>query len=251
MRIERLRSIFMEDLSWTEIKNAIEIGYDTILVGFGAMEQHGPHLPIQTDTFTARRLCELVACSMENVLVSPEIPFGSSIIHRFFPGTITISEDVLFEFVKEYCQCLESHGFKKILLIPTHGGNFKTAERITEYFSTSSNTIKSAFTGGEFITFLRSLSQDVKISQRIAGTHSGEMETSIYAYLSQDLSVLNGAEEGFCGDYDSVRSEGLRLGMKYISPNGIIGDATQASYGNGKYYVNRIVEFMIEKTRGA
>ena len=147
----------MEDLSWTEIEAAISHGYDTVLIGFGAMEQHGPHLPISTDTITAKKICELVACRTKKTLVAPTLTFGSSVIHRFFPGTIDINHDILFDYVKEYCSCLKKHGFKHLVIIPTHGGNFQTAERISAFFANDPCNIYCAYDGNEFIQFMRKL----------------------------------------------------------------------------------------------
>jgi len=249
MELYRTKSVWMQELSWLDIKEAMEHGYDTVFVGFGATEQHGPHLPIFTDTLTASGLCGLAALYFDNVLVAPTLTAGSSIIHRFFPGTFNMDTDILYEYVKEYCMCLIKQGFKHVFLVPTHGGNFSTVERVEEYFSETKYHICSAYPCGDFIQCLRNMTDELKIPRNIAGTHSGEMETAIYMYLTGDLSVMNRAETGFLGNYDEERQKGIEKGMAYLSPSGIIGDAKQASYANGKYYVDGIVSFIVENVQ--
>lgn len=243
------RSVYMEELSSKEIEDAINNGYKTVLVGFGAMEQHGPHLPISTDTITARELTIRVALKNEYTLVAPTLICGSSVIHRFFKGTFNIDREILFRYVSNYIDCLLSHGFERIFLVATHGGNFSTVDEIIKYYSEKKKPVYSAYSGEEFIEFMHSLSIECGIPLSLAGTHSGEMETSIYMYLTNDKNVLNNAPEGFCGNYSEVRGDGLKYGMAYISPNGVIGDARLATYENGRYYTEKLIDFIAEKCR--
>lgn len=249
MKKKMAKNIRLQEMSWLDIQMAMENGYDTILVGFGAMEQHGPHLPISTDTLTANKLCELVALNFDNVLVAPSLVVGSSIIHRFFPGTFNIEENILIEYVKEYCMCLVKQNFKNIFLVPTHGGNFHTVKEVEAYFAKRDYHVKSAYPCEDFIRYLRSLSAELHIPSCLSGTHSGEMETSIYMYLTGDLNVMNRAERGFCDNYDEVRAEAIKQGMGYISKNGIVGDATLATYEKGKFYVDNLVNFISDNIK--
>lgn len=243
------RSVYMEDLSSKEIEDAINNGYKTVLVGLGSMEQHGPHLPISTDTITARELTIRVALKNKYTLVAPTLICGSSVIHRFFKGTFNIDQEILFSYVLNYLECLLSHGFERIFLIATHGGNFSTVDKIIRYYSEKKKPVYSAYSGEEFIEFMHTLSNKRNVPLHLAGTHAGEMETSIYMYLANDNNVLNNAPEGFCGNYSEVREEGLKYGMAYISPNGVIGNARLATYENGRYYTEKLVDFIAENCR--
>lgn len=246
----RIRSVLMENLSWSEIEKAIRHGYKTALVGFGAMEQHGPHLPISTDTITARELTVRAALKANNTLVAPAIPFGSSVIHRFFPGTINIDTSLLEQYLINYLDCLLKCGFDRIVIAATHGGNFGTVDWVVEHYGRQGFPVFSAYTGDEFIEFMHTLSSDRGIPLSDAGTHAGEMETAIYIYLTGDVSVMKTAPLGFTGDYSAVREEGLKKGMAYISANGVIGDARRATYENGRYYTEKLVDFIASKCIG-
>ena len=90
------KSVYMENLSSSEIDEALNNGYKTVLVGFGAMEQHGPHLPISTDSITARELTIRAALKNEYTLAAPTLICGYSIFYRYFIGTIDIKKDLLF-----------------------------------------------------------------------------------------------------------------------------------------------------------
>ena len=239
----------MEDLSSKEIEDAINNGYKTVLVGFGAMEQHGPHLPISTDTITARELTIRAALNNEYTLVAPTLICGSSVIHRYFKGTFDIDRSILYNYVINYIDCLLSHGFERVFVVATHGGNFSTVDEIISHYCEQKKPVYSAYTGEEFIDFMHSLSAERGIPLPVAGTHSGEMETSIYMYLTNNKNVLNDAPKGFCGNYSQVREEGIKNGMAYISPNGVIGDARLATYENGMYYTEKLVDFISKKCR--
>ena len=243
------KSVYLENLSSSEIDEALNNGYKTLLVGFGAMEQHGPHLPISTDSITARELTIRSALKNKYTLAAPTLICGSSIIHRYFKGTINIKKEILFEYVVNYIDCLLSHGFERVFLVATHGGNFSTVDEIVEYYSKIKKSVYSAYSGDEFISFMHSLSKEREVPLSLAGTHAGEMETAIYMYLTNDKSVLNNAPKGFCGNYSDVRDEGLRHGMAYISPSGVIGDAQLATYENGRYYTEKLVDFIAEKCK--
>lgn len=243
------KSVYMENLSWKEIEDAINNGYRTVLVGFGAMEQHGPHLPISTDTLTARELTIRAALKNSNTLVAPTLICGSSIIHRFFKGTFDIEKELLFKYVVNYIDCLLSHGFERIFIVATHGGNFSTVDDVVDYYHSMNKPVYSAYTGGEFIEFMHTLSADRNIELKDAGTHSGEMETAIYMYLANDRSVMRNAPEGFTGNYTEARVDGIKYGMAYISPTGVIGDARLATYENGRYYTEKLVDFIAEKCK--
>lgn len=95
-----------------------------VLVPVGAHEQHGPALPLSTDTLTAQVLCGLTGALLRpRAMVAPTIPWGVSWNHLGFPGTISLGEKTLIAIVQDVVTSLHHHGFQRFVLVNTHGGN--------------------------------------------------------------------------------------------------------------------------------
>ena len=95
---------------------------DIVLFPTGSTEQHGKHIAIDNDAFTALEVSKRVA-EKTGVLVAPVMPFGYSPHHMAFSGTITLPFETLLQVYKEVCKSLMKHGFKKIVIMNGHGGN--------------------------------------------------------------------------------------------------------------------------------
>ncbi len=96
--------------------------HDVVILPIGSHEQHGPANPLGTDFLIADALAK-EAAKRTGVAALPAIPFGVSFHHMHFPGTITIAERVLEEYVLEVLKSLAKWGVKKVLIINGHGGN--------------------------------------------------------------------------------------------------------------------------------
>ncbi len=116
--------IQLEKLRSPEIRERIEAGWKTALFACGAVEQHGPHLPLFMDAEHGSRLAVEVARRLGQALVAPTIRVGCSEHHMAFSGTITLRQETFEAIVTDYVTSLTRHGFERILILPTHGGNF-------------------------------------------------------------------------------------------------------------------------------
>ena len=125
--------IVMESMTWPEISKAIEKGFETVIVMLSSVEQHGPHLPINTDSIIADELALRVARRLGKTLIAPTIRPGCSDHHLCLPGTISLRHQVLLDILRDYCSSLARHGFRKIILISSHGGNFSPLETFGKY----------------------------------------------------------------------------------------------------------------------
>jgi creatinine amidohydrolase len=94
-----------------------------VILPVGATEQHGPHAPMGTDTLTVYEIAKRVS-ALTGALVAPPIPYGSSLVHANFPGTISLSPQTLIQVVGEVCDWFWKWGMRKILLLNGHGVNF-------------------------------------------------------------------------------------------------------------------------------
>src|SRR5690242_6752687 len=113
----------LDTLTWPEVREQIAAGRDTVVIAFGATEQHGPHLPLATDALLGDRLARLVADRLDAFL-APTVRLGVSAHHLGFPGTLSVSEETFAGIVGDLVRSLAAGGFARAVLVPTHGGNF-------------------------------------------------------------------------------------------------------------------------------
>jgi len=113
------REIWLPNLTWEEVKQRAVECKNAIILPIGSTEQHGPHLPVGTDTMVAIALAESAA-ERTDVLVAPPLWFGWSPHHMILPGTITIRPEVLIEVVYDVVQSLNGHGFDRFIFLNGH-----------------------------------------------------------------------------------------------------------------------------------
>src|SRR5438067_13868653 len=118
-----MSAVELDRMTWPEVKAEIDAGRDTIVIAFGATEQHGPHLPLATDALLGDHLAALVADRLD-AFVAPTVRIGCSEHHLEFPGTLSVAEDTFHELVADLVRSLARGGFRRVVLLPTHGGNF-------------------------------------------------------------------------------------------------------------------------------
>ena len=111
--------VWMQHLTWEEVKAGIERGRGTVILPVGSTEQHGPHLPVGTDTMVAIAVAEAAAAEA-GVLVAPPLWFGWSPHHMVLPGTITIRPEVLIEVAYDMLESLQRHGCDKFIFVNGH-----------------------------------------------------------------------------------------------------------------------------------
>lgn len=241
----------MENMTWPEIESAIEKGNDNVIIMAGSIEQHGPHLPIATDTILGYSLAKQVAEKLENTLVAPIIRPGVSEHHMDFPGTISLSAELFMKLLEEYCQALAKHGFKKLILLSSHGGNFAPIQTVAPKIA---NVLKN---DGVKVIPVVNLAKLIEVefeylkeggtSPEKAGVHSGFAETSSMLHESPQLVKMEKAEPGLTERVSP--SEVITKGLKLLSPNGILGDPAGASADIGKRLSDILVEYLVEEIR--
>ena len=113
----------MDSMTWQEIRAEQERGRTAVVMAFGATEQHGPHMPLATDALIGDHLALLVAERLDAFL-APTVRLGCSEHHLEFPGTISISAETFHGLVGDIVASLARGGFERVIMLPTHGGNF-------------------------------------------------------------------------------------------------------------------------------
>jgi creatinine amidohydrolase/Fe(II)-dependent formamide hydrolase-like protein len=129
--IDALDSVFIEELTWMEVRDALRAGKDTVIVATGGVEQNGPYLATGKHNIILRATTEAIARKLGNTLVAPIVAFvpeggiDPPTGHMQYPGTISLSEATYQALLTDICSSLRAHGFRHIILIGDSGGNQK------------------------------------------------------------------------------------------------------------------------------
>lgn len=116
------RTVELARMTHPQVERARAEANGVVVIPVGATEQHGFHLPMNTDTISTE-VTVLRAAREAGVVVAPAVPYGNSRQNIGFPGTISIRPSILGEFIKDICQSLVTHGFDKLVVVNGHGGN--------------------------------------------------------------------------------------------------------------------------------
>jgi creatinine amidohydrolase/Fe(II)-dependent formamide hydrolase-like protein len=129
-------TVFLEELTWTELRDEVAAGKTTILVPIGGTEQNGPHMVLGKHNVRVKALCERMATALGNALVAPVlayVPEGSidpPTSHMRFAGTLTIPQ-ATFESILEYtARSLRASGFRDIVFVGDHGGYQRSEQAV-------------------------------------------------------------------------------------------------------------------------
>lgn len=245
-----MRTIRMEEMAWPDIKAAIERGFTTAVVGVGSTEQHGPHLPTMTDARIGDEVAHLVALKLGEALQARTVDVGVSEHHLTFPGTLSLRPETLKMILRDYVDSLVRSGFRRIVFVPTHGGNFATVEQtIVEAREAHPDTVVIGYTDLLGLTgFLNQVSAEHRITAEESGAHAGENETSIMMALEPDLVVPERFAPGYLGPLGEREVKiVLESGMPALSSSGVLGDPQKASAEKGRIYLERLAAFLVEK----
>jgi creatinine amidohydrolase len=244
--------MFIEDMTWEEIKNEMDGGKKNVLVMIGAMEQHGPHLPLNTDTLDAYIIARGVAHKLGNALVAPVLSLGCSKYHMSFPGTISLTEKTFQQVLREVCISLDKHGFRNIIIITTHGGNMGPIENalkgIRENVSAKIIFVRLDDFDDLVDTAARKFLGNRLDDCRLHSCHACLHETSAMLYRCPEKVRKSKIVAGRTKPFD--HKELLEKGdVKEFSPNGILGDPTLASKELGKIFEEIIIDADVQKIR--
>jgi creatinine amidohydrolase len=235
----------LDRLSWPEVRAELEGGRKTVVIALGATEQHGPHMPLATDALIGDHLARLLAERLE-AFVAPTVRIGCSEHHLEFPGTLSISESTFHALVADLAHSLARGGFRRVVLVPTHGGNFRPLAEAVEKLEPPDGIEVSALTDlGALMALVRLGAEEHGVPPGEGGLHAGEWETSMLMAIHPELVHLERGEPGFTGDLEAAIGPFFEAGVHAISPNGVIGDPTQASPAHGRRYWDEALKLTV------
>jgi creatinine amidohydrolase len=238
--------LIMEEMTWPEVGEALAAGRTTAVVAVGAVEQHGPHLPLLVDAARGDRLALEVARRLGDALVAPTIRVGCSEHHMAFPGAISLRRSTLEALCMDYCVSLARHGFRRVCLVPSHGGNFRPlAEMLDDLARAVAPECQvRAYTDlrGFFDAWFQAV-EEVAGAGALVGGHADIAESSEMLLLRPDLVRVERAAAGYTGGIDDALLERIfRDGFRSVTANGILGDARGMSEAIGARCIARAAD---------
>lgn len=241
-------NVLLERMTWPEVRKALDAGYTTAVFACGAIEQHGPHLPLLVDAEHGARLAEEVALRLGNALVAPTIRVGCSEHHMAFPGTISLQRSTLEAICLDYCTSLARHGFLRICIISSHGGNMAPLAdmlgRLRDVVGPQTQILAFCEMDGLIGTWKRVVEEECGLGERVGG-HADIAESSLMLVLDPDLVHR---EDVAVGCIDPPTEEFLEImfreGLHSVSPNGILGDPRGMSKKIGQRCINELADVL-------
>jgi creatinine amidohydrolase len=247
-------TVLLEEMSWPEVAAALAAGTRTVVVMTASIEQHGPHLPLLTDTGIGYAVGERVARGLGNALLAPVIRPGCSDHHLAFPGSLSIPESVFIETVVACVRSLAPHGFDTFVLLSSHGGNFsgleKAAARLRAELGQHGTRIVD-FAGRQALLdtmrVMLEAAAAMGVVQDVDAVHAEVTETSIMMRRYPKLVDTSRLEQGRMGRIDNDAL--FRDGLKAITANGILGDARGATVEIGDAVLTRLSDHIVASVR--
>ena len=209
--------------TWTDVG-----GRPTLLVPVGSLEQHGPHLPLDTDARIAAAIAHRAADADAALLVAPPVAYGASGEHEAFPGTLSIGHEALRAVLVELGRSA-GRWAGRLLFVNGHGGNLPTVPDAAAQLRAEGRDAAwfgCGVPGGD--------------------AHAGRTETAILLALDPGLVRLDAAEAGSTAPLAQLLPALRAGGVAAVSPNGVLGDPAGATADEGAL----LVDAMVRRLRG-
>jgi len=214
----------LSDATWPELDG--DAARLILAVPLGSTEQHGPHLPLSTDTDIAVALADRLAAARPAVVVAPAIAYGSSGEHAGFAGTLSIGQDALESMVIELVRSADA--FAGVVLVCAHGGNSEPV--------------------GRAVTTLQGEGRRVAawLPRSYEDAHAGRSETSMLLALDAGRVRMDAARPRVTTPLPELMGALRSGGVRAVSANGVLGDPTGASAEEGCGLLDALVSELVE-----
>ncbi len=217
----------LADATWPELT-----GSPLLVVPLGAVEQHGPHLPLATDTAVASAVATRAVPALAGALLAPALAYGASGEHEGFPGTVSIGTGALTTLLVEHGRSA-CRWAGRLLVVNGHGGNL--------------DALRAA------VPLLRAEGRDAAwFPCGVAGgdAHAGRTETSLMLHVEPAAVRAARAEAGATAPIGELLPRLRAEGVRGVSPNGVLGDPAGASAAEGRELLGGIVDRLVAAVAG-
>lgn len=254
-----LDNIYYDHLTWPEINEAV-LAKKVLLLPIGSTEQHGYHLPLDTDNFLARSVCIATAKrAPAEMLIMPTIPYGYNEHALDFPGTIHVHYDHFIEYCLDVCKSVAYAGFDRIVIVDGHGSNEHLCEFIARRATLETEALVASCL---WVNLAVEEFNAVRTSGPGGAAHACELETSAYLYLDESCVQMDKAEDHYGGASGREGSKFLSIDLAHpfppmkmvrwtssATPNGVSGAPTLATKEKGRTVVEGAAENLLAFVR--
>lgn len=241
-----------EQLRAPELEKLAEEGA-IVMIPMGAIEQHGAHLPVSTDTILAQWISQRAAKEMSDkgipVIIAPSFVIANSIHHMHFPGSLSLTPRTFMEVLEEQCVAIAAQGFRKIAIVNGHGGN--TAPIDVALIDINRKLGFPVYN----VPYTAGIDESPFLDEQTCMNHSGEVETSLI--LAYDESLVDpsyknlSGNPGGCSEYENCGALSTFHYMESHTENGIMGVSYAATREKGialaDAYCKRLVEVLSDE----
>jgi creatinine amidohydrolase len=248
-----------DELTWREMRKAVS-QQPVVLLPFGAVEDHGPHLPLNTDNIIVEAIClESAGRVPGEMLVMPPVPYGLDEHHMDFPGTISVDMQTLLAYVADVAISVARHGFTHILIVNGHGSNAAIADLAARRVVLETGIVCGAMSPNAAVD--PTLAEPALSQRRRSGpggiAHAGEYETAMMLHLRSDLVQMDKAIreigqiklEYFNWDHSEPSLLSWQDWWSRMSESGVCGDPTVATVEFGHALFEMTVENFVRFVR--
>ncbi len=209
--------------TWSQVANREST---ILLLPLGSCEQHGPHLPLDTDTQIAQHLCAQAALQDDRLLIAPSLSITASGEHAGFPGTLSIGTDaltqVLIEIVRSADWC------NGVVFVNGHGGNADAVAAAARTLTSEHRNVAAWWPRIEH-----------------GDAHAGASETSIMLAINPELVNMAKAEAGSTTPISEISAQLRSGGVRAVSTNGVLGDPTTATSEHGHNLLSQLTHDLV------
>lgn len=240
--------------TWKELGERVQ-DQPVVVLPIGSVEDHGHHLPLDTDNFLIWSICEEAAKRADGeILLLPLIPYGFETHHMDFTGTIDIKQEHLLNFVLDVTKSVAHHGFRRILIADGHGSNMPILDLVARRTILETDALCGTFI---WPSLARKEIQRQRESGRGGMAHAGELETSVYLHLAPSKVQMDKAVR----DVGMPESEFIWMDLLESSPvllmdewtrfskSGTYGDPTLATKEKGRAIFEAVVDAFVRLAR--
>jgi creatinine amidohydrolase len=248
-----------EELTWPEMREAIA-RQPVVLLPFGTVEDHGLHLPINTDNTIVEAIClEVARRAPEDILAMPLVSYGLDEHHMDFSGTVSVDMHTLINYVADVAISVACHGFTHVLIVNGHGSNAPVADLAARRVVLETGIICGAMSPNAAIdpTLAEPVFSDMRRSVPGGVAHAGEYETAMMLHLRPDLVQMDQAVrefgqlklEHFNWDHPEPSILSWQDWWSRMSESGVCGDPTVATAEFGRALFETTVENFVRFVR--